>query len=245
MTSGVTLITPTGNRPESLKRCAGFVSRFKYPNYIKDVQWIVVDDGYEASCFSALVSEVTLIRPNHRWQPGQNTLGLNLLAAIPEVKHDVILFIEDDDYYHEEYAYHQIERLQEKCIAGETRAHYYHVPSLRYQVLDNKYHASLCQTGIQSSELGTLEKICKLSSSVFIDVQLWNSLLPRSHALADNSAYCIGMKGLPGRSGIGIGHRPTNFGWKSDHDLKILKSWIGSDIELYGLKFPEFLASSV
>jgi hypothetical protein len=43
------------------------------------------------------------------------------------------------------------------------------------------------------------------------------------------------MKGLPGRAGIGIGHRPENnsYMWVKDTDLGVLRQWIGEDIGLY------------
>jgi hypothetical protein len=44
--------------------------------------------------------------------------------------------------------------------------------------------------------------------------------------------HVVGMKGLPGREGIGIGHNP-NGPWTVDPALRILREWIREDVEFY------------
>lgn len=237
MFNNVTLITPTGMRPESLKRCVSYVSRFELKEFDK-VQWIVVDDGPVDSLDCVREAPLQgistcLIRPGHRWSPGQNTLAQNLLAAIPEVKHDKVFFIEDDDWYSRQYLSNLAPQLDDANIVGEIPARYYHLPSQKFWVLSNSGHASLCQTGIRKSFLSNLSPICKTPGGSFIDVRLWRSVSDLLKAFS-TSALCIGLKGLPGREGIGIGHRPSNpIDWTVDSDLTVLSSWVGSDIELY------------
>lgn len=236
--NGLTLITPTGGRPESLSRCSTYVSRFKHLDI--PVQWIVIDDvdvpEYRSTLQLADV-ELTLLSAYHRWGPGQNTLALNLLACIPEVKYDSVLFIEDDDWYSPEYASVMYSALQSHELVGEVPSRYYHVPSKKYRLMENKHHASLCQTGMRSSALPFLKKLCEESSN-FIDIRLWRSEAFRKHTL--NTEYCVGMKGLPGRPGIGIGHKPaaTDINWRNDFSLTMLSYWIGKDTELYAANLP-------
>src|ERR1017187_10281901 len=122
-TNGVTLITCTGMRAESIRRCSKYVHRFKGLGS-QPVQWIVVDDGEVQTHVPYMgdnaVVEEKLIRPPHRWTPGRNTLALNLLAAIPHVKWDYVILIEDDDAYATGYMETQLSRLKVVDIAGEA-----------------------------------------------------------------------------------------------------------------------------
>ena len=95
MKPGVTIITATGCRPEALALCAHFVTRQDYDG---PLQWIIVDDGERPSeiDLSRVSSTMTVTRlfPKPNWEPGENTLARNLLAAISEVKYDAIVAIE-------------------------------------------------------------------------------------------------------------------------------------------------------
>lgn len=232
MTPGITLITPTGGRSESFARCTAFVQRFIKPDKVH-IQWIIIDDCDEIGK-SLYVSGVRCMHviPQHRWFPGRNTLGQNLLEVVPYVEHDCILFIEDDDWYAPEYLKSMYESLQTADIIGEVPARYYHVPSKQYSLQENKKHASLCQTGIRRSMLTSLEEICRSQNSEFIDVRLWK--VPSNQKFLETT-FCVGMKGLPGRPGIGIGHRPDHYSrmWNKDSDLTVLRRWIGDDVKMY------------
>lgn len=233
MSVSVALLTPTGLRPECLRHCQRYISRFEIPDDVSHVEWILIDDGQRPSHVDFDHEYISLkpIRPVHVWN-GTNTLKLNLLSAIPFIRSDFVLFIEDDDWYSPEYLKHQIARLQNFDIVGETPSHYYHVPSMRYRVFENRVHASLCQTGIRSSLLPVLKEVCTVYND-FIDVRLWDKT---SHLRQkfEPGLDCIGMKGLQGRPGIGIGHRPDqSWGWKSDNNGSVLNTWVGSDSQLY------------
>jgi glycosyltransferase involved in cell wall biosynthesis len=229
-TEGVTIITPTGGRPEAFALCEKFVLR---QTYTGPVQWIVVNDCHEQWTppkRDKLI--VTVVHPTPRWQFGQNTQARNLLVAIPEVQYDNVVFFEDDDAYKPEWLDYIVSALTFGAIAGEIPARYYHVPTKRYRINENKRHASLCQTGIRKEYLNYLKSIC-LECPQFIDVALWRSMFQFGPALIE-SKMSVGIKGLPGRMGIGMGHRPTNGGaWHPDPDLAVLTEWIGDDVELY------------
>ena len=227
--SGVTLITCTGGRPFAFGLCQKFMLRQTYRGR---VQWIVVND-VERSVEAAHVQDgwlLSMIFPEPRWKPGENTLARNLLAATPEVLYEKVLFIEDDDWYASNYVDLMAAKLDFADIIGEACSRYYHVPSRRYRVFNNACHASLCQTGIRKALLPELRDVCETPMSSFIDFRLWQH---RLHPLTDTRG-CVGIKGLPGREGIGIGHRPVADGnWRGDADLETLKAWIGDDVKLY------------
>lgn len=233
--TGVTLITPTGGRPDAFARCHEYVHRQTWHGAL---QWIIVDDCVPCTWVPALeragVTSMTVIHPEPAWQPGQNTLARNLLAAIPEVAQPAVLFIEDDDWYAPDYVEHMLGVLGGCAIAGEIPARYYHAPRKLVRVMSNRHHASLCQTAISAELLPLLRGICLRPSSEFIDVRLWEAARGVKRNLVE-SARCVGIKGMPGRAGIGVGHRPDHGdGWQFDGDRSILRSWIGGeDVRVY------------
>lgn len=233
----ITLITPTGMRLESLQRCASFVHRFTGPYQI---QWIIVDDGPKPSfveCDRRI--QLCYIRPEHRWV-GNHTLAKNLVEAVPFVTSDLIFFIEDDDWYAPDYLEFMVDEFQlGKKIIGEFPSFYYYVPRRLWKNCDNRMHASLCQTAIHADLLPLLKRICHNNNNGqgFVDIGLWNSVPSTERVLIHGThPHCIGIKGMPGRSGIGMGHRPDSLAsdWVRDEmDLSQLQKWIGDDVFLY------------
>ncbi len=229
---GVSLITCTGGRPESLARCAKYVARFEDLNRLP-VQWIVVND-YDDVLPPYAGVDTHFVRPQHVWSPGLNTLAPNLLAAMRYVVYDKVIFVEDDDYYAPDYMRRQLTRLEDNDLVGEAESRYYHLPSKRWRILSNVGHASLCQTAMRASLLPTLSLLCANANQQYIDWGLWSSMCTRSKYLAYGAPRVIGMKGLPGRPGIGIGHRPElGAGWHHDPYHETLRKWLGGDADLY------------
>lgn len=230
---GVTLITCTGDRPQALALCTLFVMRQAYSG---PLQWITVNDasGFPPGANRLDHRNMTWLYPEPAWRPGQNTLARNLLAAIPEVRYDKVLFIEDDDWYAPNYVEMQAARLAPVVsIVGAEDSRYYHLPSRRWRLMRNQGCASLCQSGIRAELLPFLADICKQGGD-FIDAQLWQCATG-GRTLTGGQAECVGIKGLPGRPGIGVGHRPDSrpAEWTADPELTVLKEWIGEDVELY------------
>lgn len=241
-TPGASLITCTGGRPQAFARCQHFVSRQTYRG---PVQWIIVDDVEPHMCPPAVPSNVLVTRifPKPKWEPGKNTLPRNMMAAIPEVQHPMVLVIEDDDRYSPDYIAAMVEALENADIAGERFARYYHIPRRMYFLCPNNAHASLCATGFRRELLPLLAKVCGENKSPYIDIHLWREAHHSRKAMLD-TARVIGIKGLPGRPGIGMGHRP-DYGrtpnerrdhlreWTADPDASVLRQWIGDDVQLY------------
>jgi glycosyltransferase involved in cell wall biosynthesis len=220
---GVTIITATGNRPEALQLCAKYVLRQDWEGIL---QWIVVDDGVPESVIPALPDRVRLhyISAPNKWDGKTDTLRQNMLLAIKSVEFDLIFIFEDDDWYSPTYIRNQIRRMGEAELVGEVPSLYYHLPSRQYLMLNNRSHASLCQTGFRRSFLPIFSAACHGNDS-FIDIRLWTAMV---YKILHESRRVIGMKGLPGRPGIGIGHRPERVtGWLPDPEMQMLESWIG------------------
>jgi hypothetical protein len=219
---GVTVITCTGGRPEAFALLEKFMAR---QTYAGDIQWLVVDDCEPAT---RCTMGQTVIRPEHRWSPGQNTQALNLLAALPHVTQDKVFFVEDDDFVPSDYLARMSVLFDSNPtwdVFGERPARYYNVASRACRQLRNRTHASLCQTAIRKECLSEFAKMCRQNLK-FIDIKLWEC----GGVFIDPTV--VGIKGMPGRPGIGMGHRP-HAGWTPDPDLAQLRAWIGDDADLY------------
>jgi hypothetical protein len=219
----LSLVTCTGGRPEAFALLERWIAKQTYRG---DRQWIVVDDCDPAT---PVTMGQTVIRPFDRWTPGRNTLARNLRAAIPIIEGNKVLFLEDDDYYGRSYLDAMSERLDVEPITGQRPARYYNISALRYREFSNMRRASLCQTGLSARYLNLLDKICAASPSC-IDFALWSSF---SDHIPFEGNHVVGMKSMPGRKGIGVGHDPEQGLWRDDSDLLTLRNWIGNDAEFY------------
>lgn len=231
MVPDVTLITPTGGRPQAFELCKRYVARQKFSGKL---QWIVVDDGWPATIApkSSDNCDVSVIRITPS-ALGEITLKRNLLAAMPEVRGGKVLMIEDDDWYAEDYVAQMSLALDTVKAAGCWKSYYYHVPLRQYRVLTHPGRSSLCHTGFRAELLPQLESVCETTRGSFVDVPFWETINAVDRYLSPNP-MCVGIKGMPGRAGIGIGHRPENGqGWIADGGMSVLRSLIGEDLVYY------------
>ena len=227
----ITLITATGERPEAFKLCTEYVARQTYKG---PMQWIVVDDGKVPIPTPRDSLKFEYIRGPKIWKPGINTQRLNLDIAIPHIKGDHILLIEDDDWYSPHYLECMLSLLQNADVVGEADAKYYNIKDRSYNELKNYTHASLCSTAFNKKVLPLFE-LAVNSGELYIDSVFWNLVKQKRapYTLRLGTAnLCVGMKGLPGRKGIGIGHTPVGYSRDTDTFDK-LREWIGGDVSLY------------
>lgn len=218
----VTIITPTGDRSEVFELCRRWMSsQTRQPD-----QWIVVDDG-RVPVSEDLREGLEYIRRKPKIKEGF-TLLTNLKTAIPFIKGDKILIVEDDDWYGPTYVETMCSLLSKYDLVGECRARYYHVPSMRYRRINNLQHASLCQTGFNRSLLSTFEKC--LDGDSYVDARFWG--IVKGHLFSDTDdklhLHCS-MKGLKGRQGIGTGHNAESKYYYPDSCLKYLIRWVGEE----------------
>ena len=250
MNHELALITPTRDRVEAFALCALWMSR-QAPTYLGRVQWLVVDDGdfgidhefYRGAwgdrwdLWRGLNADKRWTVQHVRRAPSDDacTLQDNLLEAIPLIDAPKVLIIEDDEWYASTYLQQMSAALDQGMIAGEKNAHYYNVSSRRWFQPDNQLHASLCRTGFRHELLGDLAAAAgesKAAKDVFVDLRLW-----KAHA-ADGCLFpwrglSVGIKGMPGRGGLGRSHRWDAFPHR-DPKLVTLTKWIGAqDASVY------------
>ncbi len=227
----LTLLTPTGGRPQAWALCQRWMAA---QDYAGPVRWLIVDDGEaeQPVTFDRDGWRLEIIRPEPRWQPGQNTQARNLLAGLAQVEPDSrLLIIEDDDHYAPDWLSTASAALSAGELIGETRARYYNLTTRYWREHGNEHHASLCATGVAGPALRMLHDCCLLPTR-FIDLTLWRNYRGRRQLLSGHRV--TGMKGLPGRAGIGIGHAQDFVrGSRPDPQGAVLRGWIGGDAEAY------------
>jgi hypothetical protein len=224
----ITLITPTGDRPEAFNLCLKWMSRQTlFPD-----QWLIVDDGEiplleEDYAFPSFLNK-TIIRRNPSKEEGF-TLTANLKKALPHIEGDIILIIEDDDWYGNNYIKTMCEMLSSHDLVGEGHARYYYVPIMKYRRIQNIRHASLCQTGFTKKILPLFEKC--LDGDSYVDTRLWNCNVSKHLFMDEDDRLQLNcsMKGLKGRKGIGVGHNLESPHYTLDTELKYLIKWIGKE----------------
>jgi GT2 family glycosyltransferase len=217
----ITLITPTGGRPESIKNCEKFIKRNKHN---LKVQWIVINDfDYTAYDFAT-----DMIFAKNLGSSSKNPIGKSIKEAIRFIQSDFVLFIEDDDWYAPDYIQYYYDNLQKHSLFGQAFAKYYNIKNKSYEIRPNAKTASLCQTGIRTNLLLEYLSCFDDQNAPFNDLVLWG--LEVNKKLDTNSDKCVGIKGATGRPGFGFGHQVLRF---KDTNCNVLRSWIGEDYRLY------------
>lgn len=222
----VSVITPTCDRPVGLALAERWMARqTRQPD-----EWIVADGGrYAAVCTQGQ-------RHLHKAAPaGLQNFTSNLLRAIESVIGDIVVIVEDDDWYAHTHLETLVSRLEAGAglIAGDDEQCYYNVDRRCFRVFQNT-GASLCQTAFVRALLPAFEQTvlrCARTASYGVDAAFWKGI-PREQWTLERHRTVIGTKGLPGQPGLGIGHRPDT-AWTGDADLRQLASWVGPDIDAY------------
>jgi glycosyltransferase involved in cell wall biosynthesis len=247
--NGITCITCTGDRPLALSLCQRWLkNQTLVPN-----QWIIVDDGKIPAKnldFIGLNYVYRRVKPN---EP-KHTMLLNLKEAFEWVKGDKIFFFEDDEYYAPNYIEEMSSRLDNYEVVGIGRSKYYYLPLTKYGVHSNMGHASLAQTAFKRSFFNEIKDI--LFGDNYFDIRIWklvngtnasfeSKVTSISESISSdgkglifddkNSSLYVGMKGMPGRAGIGSGHNGNMSWYALDTNKSVLKKWISKeeDFKIY------------
>jgi glycosyltransferase involved in cell wall biosynthesis len=238
----ITAITPTGDRRLAFALCQKWMQN----QTVKPDQWIVVDDG-KVPMTPFMEMEYMRRQPDTVRRIGWGSLYDNLRLAVPRIRGDKILFIEDDEYYAPQYVETMSRLLDEHELVGLKHSRYYHLMTGGYKIFQSQVHASLAQTAFRASFLPTFNYF--LSSprcAEFLDIRLWThrhiiqyrttnilKKICRGSLFLDEPPLYVSLKGMPGRNGYGIGHRPDIYEHHDTEDRAILRSWIPEDYPIY------------
>ena len=216
------LLTPTGGRPEAFSLLVRFVID---QDYRGPMHWIVVDDVEPSTEMPEQLPwnlRIQHIQPDWRWTKGANTQAKCLFEGLLHVPVDgTVIILEDDDAYLPNHVSNLTVSLEKYELVGERVAKYYNIATARYRRMASSRHASLSSVGVRGRGLGALRAILERHQTR-IDLELWRSFKGPKKLL--DTENVVGIKGLPGRAGIGVGHKST-FGVPDRQD--VLGSWIG------------------
>lgn len=221
----ITVITPTADRPAAWPLCERWMAR----QTVQPDQWIVVDDGHAAAPLSAGQQHLRRDRDGE----GGASLARNLLAAIPHVRGDVVLIIEDDDHYAADHIETQLRHLERHDAVGGVWLRYYNIRVRGWRLIRNSC-AALCNTAFHAAYLPVLARSCERvletgGGFYHVDRLFWEAMGPSG---LHEDVTVTGMKGLPGMPGIGIGHRRGRE-WTRDPGWHQLRAWIGDEADHY------------
>jgi hypothetical protein len=215
-------------RPEGMALLGEYLNA---QTYTGKLTWVIVDDCDPLTRIPKTRKgfHVEHIRPTWRWKPGMNTHAANMEAGLDIVPFNSVLFIlEDDDIYLPGYIENMLDAIDKAELVGEIDSRYYNVATGKWRVLPGKYHSSLASTVCRGEALTALRDLCESGTKRMLDVTLWKTFKGKKQLLPDNNV--IGIKGLPGRAGIGIGHR-NHFGSVDIDDT--LERWAGPYADNY------------
>lgn len=230
---GVTIITPTRDRPYAFALCERWMRR----QTLAWDQWLVIDDGDEPAVPTCGQQHIRRAPSAQR-----NTLPQNMLEALKHIRGDRVVMVEDDEYYAPTYVEAVVRGLDMRPLAGERHARYYNVQDRRWseKTPNDTKHCSLARTGFRVELIPRMEQaatICLEQDIVFVDLYFWGERGPIPRIVHQNvsgqQALSVGIKGMPGRGGLGSGHRPGALPHHDPHGTKLIE-WIGrTDANVY------------
>lgn len=252
-------LTPTGDRPETLALTARWLAR----QALRPARWLIVDDGRAPTPPAAWAAaeaagiEVLRLRRDPRDSGTAASLARNVIEGLPLAARgaDAVAIFEDDDWYGPEHLLRLDRALEDGAdLAGTPVQRYYHLPSRAHKTMAN-VGACLAGTGLRVAEVPALLRsaldcldrhLAGKQRAYGVDGGFWREALRDRKdrcAVSEAAGQTLGLKGLPGRAGLGVGHRP-GADWEQDPDAIALRRWIGrEDAEAYlGLLAPSATA---
>jgi hypothetical protein len=245
MKPDITIITPGGDRPWSFNLLKHYLLRQTFPG---TMQWLVISDSQNQKPYEMIWTQFAL-QSDPRFIQGElhqltydktiigpKSLARNLVWGLMRAKGEIIFICEDDDWYGSDHVKECINHLAqpEIKVTGTIWQRYYHLPSLTYRTYKN-VGSALCSTAFHRDLIQPLINSavwCEEHEQRGIDRRFWDSLPEDQKDIFEPlNNQVIGMKGLPGRIGIGVGHRPRGF--EADPEAKMLREWIGNDADTY------------
>jgi glycosyltransferase involved in cell wall biosynthesis len=195
-------------------------------------EWIVADDGEQHALLS--LGQAHIIQ-ERRYEKGAS-LAANILAGLERASGDIIVIWEHDDYYAPEHLDLCYNKLCERSGAvGSDVLRYFNVEHRMWIVMQN-VGSALCNTAFTKDHADVLKREAEAlleTEKHNLDGNFW-SKLHFKHKFLHKIPTVVGIKGLPGRAGLGLGHRvDRNRRWQTDPTGEVLKEWLGSDADPY------------
>lgn len=224
----VTVITPTADQPTGI----ALLERYMARQTVRPDAWIVADDGDVPATLT--MGQTHIVR--RRDAEGGASLAGNMLAALGRVSGDVVIMMEHDDWYSADHIETCLRELQGYAATGSIWQRYYNVDQRCWKVMRN-IGSALCNTAFTAARIPAMRAACeqaRVRGQIGVDRLFWESL-PDDQKNITDTCTVIGIKGLPGRKGLGLGHKPDLplRGWTLDSHGAKAREWLGADAARY------------
>lgn len=221
--AAISVITPTGDRHTSLSLCRFYVRRQSIP-----VQWVVVDDGQEPWNPGADV----YVRRERRDDDPAHTITVQIPEALAAATGDLVVVMEDDDWYGPHFVERIASYLQKAEVAGEGIRRIWRA-DIKWgdeRIKRGRKHTALASMGWRRTHDARATAMCiEHRDDPFVDRHIWEAA--SSSFMGWEEPQNMAIKGLPGRPGTKE-HQKL---W-GRHDETLLHKWIGDDALRYNLR---------
>lgn len=232
--STVCVITPTGDRPATLKILKECLER----QTIKPRAWVVVDDGVMES-LSVIKDYPTLIYIRRDKQETGHTLRENMLLALRSHAGSNNIIMEDDDWYAPDYIETMLAGLKQNKLVGVRPYMYYSLASKSYLTRPTEKSMSVwANTAFRGEIVPEMLPIIEQTKDHSLDVNVWNALGNKyGYIVEKDHILHVGIKNAPGRAGTTGMHNRESLG-TLDADYTYLTSVVG---EYFANKYKNLL----
>lgn len=145
--------------------------------------------------------------------------------------------MEHDDWYRPDHIETCLRELSDHLATGSVWQRYYNVTQRCWRVMRN-VGSALCNTAFAADLIPNMRAACERARSqnrIGVDRFFWDSI-PDSRRNITETETVIGVKGLPGRKGLGLGHKADlciTHGWTYDPQAIKAREWLGDDTARY------------
>ncbi|MGR9107779.1 MAG: glycosyltransferase family A protein [Gammaproteobacteria bacterium] len=219
------VITPTADQPTGI----ALLEEFMAGQTIQPDEWIVMDDGNVPAMLT--MGQRHIVRK--RRHEGGASLAANILSAVEYLDGDIIAIMEHDDFYQKNHLETAVKRLKEtNCWAtGSYVQRYYYLPGRQFIIMRN-IGSALCNTTFRGDLVLYLQDAAMRAfraKAIGVDRLFWERI-PKKFWDSNGTTTMVGIKGLPGRAGLGMGHRPNKKrNWMNDPKGEQLRKWVGDE----------------
>jgi len=237
----ISILTPTGDRPLGVSLLGHWINHQTIFEVLPDVwvEWIIVYDDeeerYSKLCgiqHDKLIASSTRLTYRKEYV-GPKSMARNLLEACKQARGDYIFICEDDDYYAPDHLLHCLYKMNGVCksydAVGTIWQKYYNIYKQCFKTYKN-IGSAMCATAFKRELLPTMEMALKWGfdkAHKGMDRKFWDTITIEQHRAVDifDGHDVVGIKGLPGREGIGVGHYAPGFEY--DDGFATLVDWVG------------------
>ena len=233
----ITAITCTGDRPVQFGICLKIMRRINP----RPAQWLIVDDGQTPIAPELIPPWAEYIRRERRPGDPSMTLAKNILAGFEHLKHDTVAFIEDDDWYPENYLDEQLKEVQGYEACGTNRRKFFQLKKNTARHFHGTFPITASLLLNSQAAIEAYRQTCfDNPHGNGLDGIFWRDFSGKKKMHDNPEASSVGFKDWA--VGRGPGYAPCHISTRhcvSDPKRKNLKMWLSEGEDQWYL--PEFL----